>query len=126
MYCSCAPPGKGSWSRKSQATRPCRSPLLHEHGSNVGGRGVGDNPSLSRGARLLQCGGVYQSLFSIFKSFILGLTIAKNSRFSHQICLWLHEFGSSRDTSPDEVDEASETGDIFFVSGCQYVNASVC
>ena len=82
----------------SQCLGECRrlTLLTSIGGSSTGGagrwdrahvcHGVGDKLDLGHGTRMLQCGGVDQSLFCVLKSFVLGLAPMKNSRFSHQIC----------------------------------------
>ena len=67
--------------------------LLDEHGSDVGGRGIGDKLDLGCGARMLQCCGVYQSLLYVLKSFILGLSPTKNSIKSVNGCMSMAALG---------------------------------
>ena len=63
--------------------------LFLDECSDVGGRGVGDELDLGRGARMLQCGGVDQSLFCVLKSFVLEFAPTKNSIKSVSNCMSL-------------------------------------
>ena len=67
--------------------------LFLDECSDVGGRGVGDELDLGGGARMLQCGGVDQSLFCVLKSFVLEFAPQKNSIKSVSDCMSLAALG---------------------------------